>query len=73
MVEWSGTLSSSAMRTNDRIDRLSLARRAIPRSESIPSNHHTLLARIPVDLSFQLCPIGGELNRVAVFVFDRGP
>jgi hypothetical protein len=37
MVEWSGTLSSSAIRTNDRIDRLSLARQAIPRSESIPS------------------------------------
>ena len=37
IAEWSGTLSSSAMRTNDRIDKLSLARHAIPRSESIPS------------------------------------
>ncbi len=37
MVEWSGTLSSSAIRTNDQIDKLSLARHAIPRSESIPS------------------------------------
>jgi hypothetical protein len=41
MVEWSGTLSSSAMRTNDRIDRLSLARHAIPRSGSIPSKYPT--------------------------------
>ena len=32
MVEWSGTFSSSATRTNDRIDRLSLARQAIPAS-----------------------------------------
>jgi hypothetical protein len=37
MVEWSGTLSSSAIRTNDRIDRLSLARHTMPRSESIHS------------------------------------
>jgi len=37
VVEWSGTLSSSAIRTKDRIDKLSLARHAIPRSESIPS------------------------------------
>jgi len=37
MVEWSGTLSSNAIRTNERIDKLSLARQAMPRSESIPS------------------------------------
>lgn len=37
MVEWSGTLSSSAIRTKERIYKLSLARHAIPRSESMPS------------------------------------
>jgi hypothetical protein len=37
MVEWSGTVSSSAIRTKDRIDKLSLARQAMPRSESMPS------------------------------------
>jgi hypothetical protein len=38
MVEWSGTRSSSAIRTNDRIDKLSLAQPRAPSNGNTPTS-----------------------------------